>query len=214
MDTSSWLQLFGVCLAGAMSPGPSLGLVVHNSLIRGRLCGISTSIGHGIGISLWALFTAVGVAELVTNASGWWVGIQISGAMVLAYIGARTLLGSGRLLSDAYPVAQESSRTAMKAALEGFLISILNPKIAVFFLAIFSQFAGSDSDWSEVGLMGLSAGLIDGLWYVSVAVAITGGKVSEMVRSRQTLILRFSGFVLLLVALNLLVDISRSTWMN
>ena len=58
MDLSSWLQLALVCLIGAMSPGPSLAVVIGNSLSFGRLYGIFTSLGHGVGIGWWAIVTA------------------------------------------------------------------------------------------------------------------------------------------------------------
>ena len=65
MDIDSWLQLVAVCFLGAISPGPSLALVVNNTIVRGRSFGVATGIGHGTGIGIWALLTAAGIAKII-----------------------------------------------------------------------------------------------------------------------------------------------------
>ena len=54
MDVDAWLKLVLICFLGALSPGPSLALVLNNTIARGRLYGISTGLGHGFGIGLSA----------------------------------------------------------------------------------------------------------------------------------------------------------------
>ena len=50
MDTASWVQLAVVCFLGAISPGPSLVLVISNTMAGGRTYGVATSLGHATGI--------------------------------------------------------------------------------------------------------------------------------------------------------------------
>ena len=64
MNFFVWSQLALVCLLGAMSPGPSLALIIHNSINYNRLSGISASIGHGFGICTYAIAT-VFLLELI-----------------------------------------------------------------------------------------------------------------------------------------------------
>lgn len=65
MDNSSWLQLTGICFLGAMSPGPSLALIVNNSILHGKYYGLATSLGHGLGIGFWSFITVIGITELI-----------------------------------------------------------------------------------------------------------------------------------------------------
>lgn len=209
MDMSSWLQLFVVCLLGAMSPGPSLGLVVNNSLSGGRLFGILTSLGHGTGIALWAMLTAVGIAGVIAARHEMLVAMQASGACLLAYVGARTALATDGLVGSGQRGTIPTPNVLLRGVAEGFLLSILNPKVALFFLAIFSHFVQEESSWTQTGLMGMSAGLIDALWYMLVTVSITTTNLTGVLRKREVAIRRVSGSLLLLIAVGLLISVSR-----
>ena len=96
MDVNSWLQLAAICFFGAISPGPSLAVVVSNTIVKGRAYGVVTGIGHGVGIGLWALLTAAGIVNVIVDRSGSLLLIQSLGACLIAYIGFRTLT-SGNL---------------------------------------------------------------------------------------------------------------------
>jgi threonine/homoserine/homoserine lactone efflux protein len=100
--------------------------------------GIATGVGHGFGILLWVSLTAVGVAKMLVDVSVLLLSAQFLGACLLAYIGYRTL-GSGLDLT-ARPMVSgfNQTRELFRGTGEGFMISLLNPKIALFFLAIFS----------------------------------------------------------------------------
>ena len=76
-----------------------------------------------------------------------------------------------------------------------------NPKVALFFLAIFSHLIDSDSSWLETGLMGIAAAAIDACWYVSVALMLAGTGLMNALRSSETTIRRISGGLLILIAL-------------
>ena len=62
MSLLIFLKIFAVCLLGAMSPGPSMVVVINNAIFKNRLNGILTSIGHGIGIGIYALFAVLGLS--------------------------------------------------------------------------------------------------------------------------------------------------------
>ena len=65
MSLFVFLKIFAVCLLGAMSPGPSMVVVINNAIFKGRFHGILTSLGHGIGIGIYALFAVLGVALII-----------------------------------------------------------------------------------------------------------------------------------------------------
>lgn len=204
MDLTSWFQLAVVCLLGAISPGPSLALVVGNTLSGGRIYGVVTSLGHAAGIGCWALLTAVGVAEVIVYKSGILLALQSFGACLLGYIGFRTLSARDDFFLPQIDVQPTGPRMLLKGIGEGFLISLFNPKIALFFLAIFSHLVRFDSSWAETGLMGITAAVIDALWYVFIAMILTGTGVTKVFRGREMAVRRISGSVLILIALYLL----------
>ena len=70
-------QIFLVCLFGAMSPGPSMVVVINNAIFKNRLHGILTSLGHGIGISIYALFAVLGIGLIIKTNILLFNGIKI-----------------------------------------------------------------------------------------------------------------------------------------
>ena len=204
MDIDSWLQLVAVCFLGAISPGPSLALVVNNTIVRGRSFGVATGIGHGTGIGIWALLTAAGIAKIIFYKSSILLALQSLGACLVGFIGFRTITNRDLRLVQQKVDPISDSKTLFRGYSEGFLISLFNPKIALFFLAIFSHFVQSGSNNYEVVLMGSTAALVDAIWYASVAFMLTGSDMGRILEKRADFIRLVSGGFLILVAIYLL----------
>ena len=62
-----WIQFAAICIVGAMSPGPSLALIIRNSIKYGRISGLLSSIGHAIGIGIYAAISVVGLQLILIN---------------------------------------------------------------------------------------------------------------------------------------------------
>ena len=201
MDITSWLQISLICFLGAISPGPSLALIMGNTMACGRTYGVATSIGHGTGIGWWAFLTAVGVVGVIVNNPSIMVVLQLLGACLLVYIGFRTITARNPLSTQQIGPKRSYSQSLLRGAGEGFLLSVLNPKVAIFFLAIFSHTIHVDATWVETVLIGGTAAIIDAFWYISVALVLTGTGLFE---SKEVIIRWGSGLVLILVALYLL----------
>ena len=92
MPLHLWLSLVTICFLGAISPGPSLAVVMRNTLAGGRMNGFVTAMSHGLGIVLWALLTVTGIALLIISNPGLFNGIRLAGAVVLLFLGVRSLL--------------------------------------------------------------------------------------------------------------------------
>ena len=198
MPLSLWLSMSLICIFGAMSPGPSLAVVVQNTLSGGRLQGVITGISQGFGIVIWAGLTAGGIGLLITQQPALFNGMRYAGAALLVYLGVRSL----RSTTGAAEVLQVSSRAASaSAARDGFLIAIMNPKIALFFLALFSQFVRPNAGMTEKAIMAATAGVIDALWYIIVAVALSHSIILERLRARARLLDRLFGLILIALAI-------------
>ncbi|OIN04755.1 LysE family translocator [Oceanisphaera psychrotolerans] len=201
MELSSWLALAAICVMGAISPGPSLAVVMRNTVRGGQGHGVLTALGHGLGVGLYALITALGLALLITSTPMLFDVIRYGGAAFLAWLGIKALLAR----PTGAEVTAEHSVRGRQGAFEGFMVAFLNPQLAIFFVALFSQFVRADTGWQQGGIMMLTAGGIDALWYVLVALALSRGPVLAWLKTRAGLIDKLSGLVLLALAVKVVL---------
>jgi len=203
MTFTAWLPLVTICILGAMSPGPSLVVVLRNTLAGGRAEGVKTALAHGFAVGLYALATAAGLAVLVTGNPGAYEAIQLCGALFLAYLGLKSLFGSTGL-SEAVDTESDALYSG-HGLRSGFLTAFLNPKIAIFFAALFSQFISPETLLSEKIIMALTAALTDATWYLLVALILSHSKVLGLLRRKAGLLDKIFGLLLLLLALKIVL---------
>ncbi|MFI3246649.1 MAG: LysE family translocator [Ferrimonas sp.] len=182
MTFLTWLPLATICFLGAITPGPSLALVISNTVAGGTRQGVLTGLGHGLAVGLYALFTALGLALLISQTPWLFAAIQYAGAAFLLYSAVKIIMSKPAVAGD-----ESSHRSRFRGFTGGFLIAFLNPKLALFFLALFSQFITDDQSVADQVIMMLTAGGIDALWYTAVALGIgqTGLLAWLKVRARQ-----------------------------
>ena len=82
-----WFQFAIVCTIGAMSPGPSLAVVIRNNINYNRFAGIMTSIGHGLGIGLYATLAVIGLGFILQTNQTLFLFIQVLGLIFLFFLG-------------------------------------------------------------------------------------------------------------------------------
>ncbi|MGS0682321.1 LysE family translocator [Shewanella sp. 125m-7] len=204
MTVSTWLGLLAICCLGAMSPGPSLAMVVRHTLGGGRDKGIVCAWAHSIGIGVYALVTLLGLAVVLKQAPMVFNGIAILGALYLAYMGVQALRSKGGMSEK---LAAGQSTDALTAARDGLAISLFNPKIMLFFLALFSQFVMVADSMTGKALIVLTPLVVDGLWYTFIALLLSHSAVLPKLREKAALIDKLSGVVLILLAVRVLVTI-------
>jgi len=197
MTLTTWFSLVAICCLGAMSPGPSLAVVLRHTVSNGRIHGVITAITHAIGVALWALLTVWGLALLVVEWPLMYKFLTYAGAAYLMWMGIKALRSNGAGPLNVVPVAAPIS----EAARDGLMVSLLNPKLAFFFTALFSQFVSAELLIVDKLIMTGTASIIDALWYIIVAVALSHSKVLEKLQRRSALIDKISGVVLLGLAL-------------
>lgn len=200
MDLTQWLSLATVCLLGAMSPGPSLAVVLNATLGGGSTAGYASALAHGAGVALYGLLTVAGLAVLVTSSPALFLALQLAGAVYLLYLGVRSLRATGEPAPEA-PTSQGSAG----AATSGFLVAFLNPKLAVFMLALFSQFLRPEAPGSEKAIMVATVGLVDATWYCLAVALISREVFLQRLRSSARVIDRCFGVILILLAASVLV---------
>ena len=199
MDINSLLGMSFVCAMGAISPGPSLAVVLRNTISGGRTQGVMTGIGHGIGLGIYAFIAVMGLSSLLLANKQIFNLIQWAGALFLIW------LAFNMIIYRPAGISNDNKGNWRRGFLEGFMISFLNPKILVFMAAVFSQFINPDI--SSVGrfIMAIMAGVIDTIWYVLVAAVLAGTPIINKLRKNAGLIDRSIGIIMLLIALFLIV---------
>ena len=201
MDIQSIIFLAFVCASGAISPGPSLAVVIKNTLEGGRTLGILTGVGHGLGLTIYAFLAVVGLSSILIGNQNLFVSIQVLGAFWLIYIGYRMIRSSLISFKDT------NSKTESKGFLEGFMISFLNPKILVFFVAVFSQFINKQITNTEKAIIVAIAGIIDTMWYVSIAVVLAKSGFLVKFKANSHLIDRIVGCILIIISFSILLEV-------
>ncbi len=204
MTLTIWLSLFTICLLGAMSPGPSLAMVAKHSLAGGRANGLATAWAHALGIGIYAFITLIGLAVVLQQSPLVFKAISYAGAAYLAYLGYNALRSKGGV-AEKLEAGEQSS--AWQSAKEGFLISLLSPKIALFFTALFSQFVAVGDSVGAKSLIILTPLVVDGLWYTLITLLLSSPRLLDKIRAKAQLIDRLSGAVLILLAVRVVLTV-------
>lgn len=199
MDFTSLIGMSLVCVMGAMSPGPSLAVVLRNTISGGRTQGVMTGIGHGIGFGIYAFIAVMGLSALLLANTEIFNLLQWAGAVVLIWLAYNMLT-----YSPSGPV-KEHEGSRRRGFSEGFMIAFLNPKILVFLVAVFSQFIDPEMTNPDRFIMAFVAGIIDTTWYVLVATVLAGTSIIDKLRANAVIIDRSIGTVLLMLAILLIV---------
>ena len=183
MEPGAWAALAAVFVLGAMSPGPSLVVVLRNTMSGGRSQGVATGLGHGIGFGIYAFSASAGIATALSLHDATEVVLRWGGTTILLVLGYTFLKHA---LSGPYGQTSddEHAPSGRTGFIQGFLIALLNPKILAWMLAIYAPFIEADIPLQTLIGMGLMGTVIDGTWYVTVATVLSRGDGVSRLRSQ------------------------------
>lgn len=207
MPGSAPIAVFIVAaLALNISPGPDMLYVISRSLEQGRKAGIISALGIGAGTLVYTFVTAIGLSAILLSLPIAFEFVRYAGAAYLVYLGLRMLLerNSGKATTE-YS-SSKSVRSLRSIFQQGVTTNVLNPKVALFFLAFLPQFV--DQSKGSVALQVILLGLLFDTsgTSVNVIVATLAGHVSDSLRKRSGFA-RFQKLLpaSILIALGLLV---------
>ena len=183
MTPEAWAALATVFILGAMSPGPSLAVVLRNTMVGGRRQGVMTGIGHGIGFGIYAFLAAAGIATALTLHESTETMLKWGGIGLLVWLGVNFLKASK---GEPYESPEDGGHGPSGRAgfAQGFAIALLNPKILAWMLALYAPFIEADISTETLFGMGLLGMAIDGTWYVTVATVLTRGDGVSKLRAQ------------------------------
>jgi len=136
ISLTTWLLFCVACIALAATPGPNMLFLVSRTLAQGRAAGFVSLAGTSTGFALHAIAAALGLSALLAAVPLAYDVVRVAGAIYLAWLAIVTWRSSGE--RGAANVPRDDSRARMYR--QGLVTSILNPKLAVFQLALFPQF--------------------------------------------------------------------------
>ncbi|AJQ94639.1 LysE family translocator [Gynuella sunshinyii] len=205
MTLSSWLTITTICILGAMSPGPSLAVVIKNTLSGGRKNGIKTAIGHGLGIGIYAFISMSSLAIIITASTLLFNTLQVAGALFLLWLGIKSLgIIKSAQTEGGHSAVTESVNQGFR---NGFFIAFFNPKVALFFIALFSQFISADSLLSEKFIYAFTAAAIDTFWYLLIASLFSNSRLLNSLKQMSIWLDRVFGVLLISLGLRLLWEV-------
>jgi threonine/homoserine/homoserine lactone efflux protein len=150
-----WLFVLSGLLLN-VTPGPDTLYIVGRSSAQGWRAGAVAALGIGTGALVHICAAALGLSALLAASAAAFTVVKIIGAAYLIYVGISLI--RSRVSSDATPAAPDSRRASMRGIfLQGFLTNVLNPKVALFFLAFLPQFVASDAASKPLAFLFLGA---------------------------------------------------------
>ena len=177
---------------GATSPGPSLIVVIRNTMLGGRMRGIACAIGHGLGFGIYCAVAVFGLVLMIESMPTLFV--------VMQFIAAILLLWMAQSLFRAHTEVKISEQVKLKGFSEGFLIAFLNPKIAIFLLAVLSSVLEQGMNLETKIALGLLGLTIDTSWYLIIAIALSSEVMIERMQAQRQNLNRITGTVMLVMA--------------
>jgi threonine/homoserine/homoserine lactone efflux protein len=187
-----------------IAPGPDMLYVIGRSVGQGRKAGVVSSLGVFVGCLVHVALAAAGVAALLASSEAAFNLVRYAGAAYLMYLGARLLLDKSEL-GDAQALPPAGLRNIFW---QGVVTNVLNPKVALFFLAFLPQFVDYSRGSASVAIQIVVLGMIFdvGGTLVNLGVAWAGGHLGDFLRrNRQVAKLQrmFTGLIFVGLGLRL-----------
>jgi len=190
---SSLWEFLLVALALTLTPGPATALVLRTAARHGRGAALGTVAGNSLAVMMWASLSALGVSSLILASEFAYDVLRFGGASFLIYLGVRSWLRRG----DETETADVASPRLAAGIRTGFIAGAANPKLAVFFVALFPQFLSPHTAVLPVALaMGATIVTFDILWLGTLAWTVERAGLLLRPKMRQRLE-RFSGSVMI-----------------
>jgi len=191
-----------VLAAGALvlAPGPDTVLVLSAGAAGGQRAGALAALGVSTGVLVHTGLVAVGVAALLAASPAAFAALKLCGGAYLCWLGARTLAGGGSLGGES-----EVSRPYVT----GVTTNVLNPKVAVFFLAFLPQFVDGGAA-ANVPVLGATYAVLTAAYLGTVGA--TAGRARSLFDDHATALRVLSGAALLALGLGVLAEAAATTF--
>ncbi len=170
MTTDSFLAFVLAATALALVPGPTVTVIIANSLKHGTRAGLMNVLGTQAGVVIWLSIAALGLGAAIKVMGVWFDVLRYVGAAYLVYMGIKLFMSKGDLA-----VATERARPHGSFFLQGFVVIMSNPKMLVLFGALIPPFIPQGADVTYYTLM---------LGLLFAGIAVTGDTAYALLAGR------------------------------
>ena len=185
-------------LALNLTPGPDMLYVAARGAGEGRSAGIASALGIGVGTLVHIALVAAGLAAVLAAVPIAYLAIRLGGAAYLIYLGVRALLSQKS--AEAAPLVPASIGTIFR---QGVITNVLNPKVALFFLAFLPQFVDASRGNPALQVIGLGLLFDTTGTLVNLAVAIGSSRAAEQLRAPSVWLQRATGGIFVALGVRL-----------
>lgn len=195
-----------IAIIVTITPGPATALVVRSALRGGMRAAVATIAANSLCVLAWGLLSVLGISALVAASAVGFTVLKAGGALVLVWLGVQALRRAGRDEPLALGTGRElQPRAAFRDAL---LTGITNPKLAVFFVALFPQFVPAGAAVLPTTLlMAVTIVVLDVAWYGALATAVARARRSVVGGRLAAWLERVTGAVLVALGVRVALDV-------
>lgn len=174
-----FLMVALVHLLAVMSPGPDFVLVSRNSLIYSRKIALFSSIGLALGVLVHVTYSLIGIGFIISQSVVLFSILKYAGALYLMYIGYKCLKSKKQGGEQSMISLQSPQLNIFQALKTGFFTNVLNPKVTLFFFALFTQVIQSDTPKYIQALYGLEMSLMTFIWFACISFLLSHRRVKS-----------------------------------
>ena len=202
MDWSNFALFLAASWVLIITPGPDMMYVVTRGISQGKTAGMISAVGVTLGILVHTVFAAFGLAVILRTSALAFLAVKFAGAGYLIYLGLKAMKNK----SDVTFNKRKSKASVRTIFVQGVLSNVLNPKIALFFLAFLPQFVdpGHGSASAQMVCLGLTFALC-GIVFL-VLLGYFSGRMGAWFSSKQKFAQKirwFTGSILIALGLRL-----------
>ena len=178
------IEHYGVFLTAGillnLAPGPDTFYILARSGAEGRAVGVASALGIAAGSIVHTMAAAFGLSVLLATSPPAFDVVRYAGAAYLLFLGVRMLIARASAIGD----ADTRGRGARAAFRQGMVTNVLNPKVALFFLAFLPQFIAPAAAHAKLGFVALGLSFVaTGLCWC-LALALAGAAIGAWLRAR------------------------------
>ena len=199
-----WFIVAGLLLN--MMPGPDTFYILARTFAQGRRAGVLSVLGISTGCLVHTIAAALGLSAILVASSTAFTAVKLCGACYLVYLGLRMLFESSKRDSTELTVEPASGRTIFTQAV---ITNVLNPKVAVFFLAFLPQFVSGSTHHTILPFLFLGlVFILNGMTYCMLLVMFASAVLRKFKASQRTtaLLKRATGALFVGLGVKLAVD--------
>jgi threonine/homoserine/homoserine lactone efflux protein len=185
IDVSYWLIFFSAAIAVNVAPGPDLIYVLSRAVRHGRKIGLASAAGVCSGALVHVAAASLGISAILATSASAFTIVEYLGAAYLIYLGFRLLFSLGTTFT-AEKKTVEAVFPWQALFRQGIIVDVLNPKVAIFFMAFLPQFVRPGNGSASAQLLSLGTLVICIAFAIQVCLVFAASKAADFFRTNLT----------------------------